>query len=373
MEQNRKVNSPRKPVSRTKNINKKSSSKNPRQDYENIKRNRKLKSTKNVRKKIYDTREINYNKSRSTQKDLNKKNLRNKKKKNISESRRIKANPAEIKRRKIRKEQAKLNKKIEKIKKSKKTGFFRNPRYRKQRAALFYVFIIVSLVFLAMVISTTVFFKIEEITVSGQSNYSHEEIIKQSGIAKGENLFLCNDDQVKENIQKALPYVSDVHIHKTLPNSIEIVVTQALPDAQFEVNGRYIVIDRNSRVLEIRNDKKVGCALLIGATPISYDISSTVTYQKPDTNSIINEIINSFNDNNLTNITQIDITDAFNIEVLYDNRIVIELGNSTEIKYKIDMANTVMNDSTVVSETKGTLDVSAAWDDNKVYFKPDYN
>lgn len=371
MEKKRKINSSGKPMSQTKN--RKSISKQTKQDHKNVKKTRKPNIKQNARKKNYDTREINYNKARKKQRDSTNKNLKKKEHKNISENRKLKLDPVEIKLRKIRKEQAKLNKKVEKIKKSKKTGFFRNPKYRKQRTALFYIFIIVSLVFLAMVISTTVFFKIEEITVSGQSNYSHEEIIKQSGIIKGENLFLCNDDQVKENIQKALPYVSDVHVHKTLPNSVEIIVMQALPDAQFEVNGSYIVIDRNSRVLEIRNDKKVGCALLIGSNPISYEISSVVSYQKQDTNKIIDEIISGFNYNNLTNITQIDFTDAFNIKVLYDNRIVIELGNSTEIKYKIDMANTVMSDSTVVSETKGTLDVSAAWDDNKVYFKPDYN
>lgn len=370
MEKKRKVNSSGKPRSQAGSTNKQNSTVKSRQNHNNINR-KKNPSTKKkvVQRKLYETREINYNEVIGRQKKLNRKSTRKK----VSPHKKLKPDPMEIKRRKIRKNQAKLDKKIEKINKTKKTGFFRNPRYRKQRAVLFYIFVIVSLLFLSVFVSTTVFFKIEEISVSGQSNYSHEEIIKYSGITKGENLFLCDDNQIKENIQKALPYVSDVHVHKTLPNSVEIIVTQALPDAQFEVNGSYIVIDRNSRVLEIRNDKKVGCALLIGSNPISYEISSVVSYQKQDTDKIINEIINGFNYNNLSNITQIDVTDAFNIEVLYDNRILVELGNSTEIKYKIDMANTVMNDSTVVSETKGTLDVSAAWDDNKVYFKPDYN
>ena len=112
MTKKRNVNSARKPTSQTqkKHIRNRSNSK------------------KNKFNKIYETREINYGEIRNRQRNINKK---------------TKYDPIEIRKKKNRKKQAKLDKKIAKIRKSKKTGFFRNPKYRKQRAALFYIFIVI--------------------------------------------------------------------------------------------------------------------------------------------------------------------------------------------------------------------------------------
>ena len=272
-----------------------------------------------------------------------------------------------------------INNKKQNIRKTKKkkardtSGFLKNPKYRKLRATLFYSMVILSIISIVLIFSSIFLFKIDNIYIFGESNYSKEEIIKSSGLTKGETLIFCNKEEIQKNIKDNLPYVEEVRVNKSFPNSIEIIIIQAVPSAQIEINNKFIIINKGSRVLEISDARSNQVALLIGSNPISYELSKTIEYQNPDTQRIIDEIITDFYEVGINPITQINLTDSFNNLVVYDNRITIELGKPVDIKYKASMSATVINSPSVTNVNKGTLDVSLALEDNKTYFKPDYS
>ena len=90
----------------------------------------------------------------------------------------------------------------------------RSRRKRRRNLSLYYlmIFIIVSAV--GITLSLTVFFNIDEINVSGDSQYDKNQIIKCSNINIGDNLFRTNFIKSEEKILKELAYIDDVQIQR---------------------------------------------------------------------------------------------------------------------------------------------------------------
>ena len=71
-------------------------------------------------------------------------------------------------------------------------------------------------------------------------------------------------------------------------------------------------------------------------------------------------------------ITEIDLSDRYNLVILYDTRITMELGLPTDLEYKLHYAIGILDAGGIKDTEKGTLKLSDAMD-NRVPFEPDYS
>lgn len=104
----------------------------------------------------------------------------------------------------------------------------RNRRRRRNRGRfgpLFKLLCLLALV-VALTVGATVFFRVEVVAVSGNVRYTEEEIIAATGIQAGENLFAMNKFKVSEELRRALPYIGEVQIRRSLPSTIVITVVE---------------------------------------------------------------------------------------------------------------------------------------------------
>jgi len=92
-------------------------------------------------------------------------------------------------------------------------------------------------VILAVTVGATVFFRVEQVTVSGNQRYTQEEIIAASGIQLGDNLYSLNKVRIDQNIRTTLPYIGDLTINRALPSTIQITVTEWEAVAQVAAPG----------------------------------------------------------------------------------------------------------------------------------------
>ena len=58
----------------------------------------------------------------------------------------------------------------------------------------------------------SLFFKINTVTVTGQSVYSQKQIVEKSGITVGENLFRVDEEELSQLLSKELPYIKSATI-----------------------------------------------------------------------------------------------------------------------------------------------------------------
>src|SRR5699024_10339301 len=82
----------------------------------------------------------------------------------------------------------------------------------------------------AIVAALTLFFKVDQVVVSGNDRYSEQEIIEVSGVEQRDNLILMDKYRIAEKLYTQLPYITEVRINRKLPDvlMVEVVETKAV-------------------------------------------------------------------------------------------------------------------------------------------------
>ena len=86
----------------------------------------------------------------------------------------------------------------------------RNRRYRRSRLTVPFRILSFFLICGAILAALLLFFKVQTVTVAGNSRYTQEEILAVTDIQEGENLFLINKYAVASAITDLEPSVPDV-------------------------------------------------------------------------------------------------------------------------------------------------------------------
>ncbi len=275
---------------------------------------------------------------------------------------------------KKKKAQSSYNKKKNKypIKPKNRRGQKHSRKYRKIKIALSYITAILIVVSIGVIFSVETLFKIKNIEIIGSTKYSNEEIIDASGITKDLNIFMCDIDFNDELIESKLPYIKKAELKKKIPSTIEIIVEPAVPACALESKGKYVILDKDSKVLEI-SDNFPDLPVLLGIELDSFELAETAVYKNEQLLGFVEEIFTAFKENGLFNVTYVDFTDLINVCVSYEGRINIKLGKPIDLKYKIDSVGRLFNNESITAYDKGELDASLVKENNKIYFKPSGN
>lgn len=215
----------------------------------------------------------------------------------------------------------------------------KDTKRRKKRNKLrkFFIWLSVAIVIAAVgvVLSLTAFFGIENITVSGNSRYTEEEILNQCIINTGENLFLADTKSASEMLELNLPYIYTAKIKRKLPSTIELVITEAEPSYYIENKDKtFILLDDNFKVLEIGAEKGSGIAVK-KAKVTAASAGRQIEFENHDTGECLKKLSQAVRDNYIDEITAIYSNNISDNYVVYDNRIEFKLGTCDDLEHKI--------------------------------------
>ncbi len=216
------------------------------------------------------------------------------------------------------------------------------------------------------VLSLTVFFNINSITVSGNSVYSQEEVLAQCSIDVGENLFLADTDSAKERLEQTLPYIYNVQIKRKLPATIQIKITEAEVSYSVKSDDKtYILLDDNFKVLELGAQKAQG--IKISKANVKKAVAGyKIEFANEDVGDCLQQLAQVVEENDFTEITSIYSNNVSDNYVVYDGRIKFKLGTCEDLESKIYRALAAceqLNESS--PNVKGTMTVDS---DKSVYF-----
>lgn len=102
----------------------------------------------------------------------------------------------------------------------------------------------------AIVAALSLFFKADQIFVTGTSRYSQQQVIQASGIRQGGNLFLLNKQEAAAAITEQLPYVEYVRIRRQLPNALRIEITECTRPLAIEQDGTLWLVNGNGKLID---------------------------------------------------------------------------------------------------------------------------
>lgn len=148
----------------------------------------------------------------------------------------------------------------------------RNKRKRRNRGRFGFLYKVLSgaVIVAAIVAGCAVFFRVENIEVSGQSAYTAEQIIGAAEVERGDNLFAVNKFKIMRQIISRLPYVDEISVSRRLPDTLVINVTECVPAAAIQGGDAWWIIDTKGKILE-RTDENRAAEFppLTGLTPDS--------------------------------------------------------------------------------------------------------
>lgn len=247
---------------------------------------------------------------------------------------------------------------------------------RKRRFRLAIViaaFVLVLCIILSPVLLFAVF-KVNDFTIEGKTLYTQEEIIAASGIPKGKSIFFADLDEAKVNIESKLPYTNNVQITRKLPDTI--VIRLESTDKAYAVEkseGLYALTNRDFKVLELSGVIPEGVVPVIGATPVSAEPGKPLSFvsgeEKIDaTLNLIKSISSAVANSGLSDINLISVRSRSNIYLIYQERIVMRLGDSSDIDKKIELGKEVIQEEDTIDN--GQIGIINLTVPKTAFFKP---
>ncbi len=204
-------------------------------------------------------------------------------------------------------------------------------RRRKNRRKKLIARAVIGLIFLiiGVILVLTMFFNITAINIMGDTVYSAQQVIDSSEVEIGDNLIFISKKDINEKISTKLPYIESVEIKRNLPTEMEITVTKTEAKFAIFVDGYYTLLNHNGKVLESGLEFVGEGITILNMGEIS---QQTVGYslvpvnEKAFTKLMLVE--KALKECNLTGITSMDLSDIFNIKLVYEGRITLELGET---------------------------------------------
>ena len=230
-------------------------------------------------------------------------------------------------------------------------------RKAKKVALLTALFTIVMSVGIVLVL--TIFFKINTVTIKGDRVYSDKEIILNSGIETGENLFKINEEKLNERLSKTLPYIQSVTLERQLPDTLIVTVKATREVAAFQYGAGFILVNAEGKVLDrdasmLRDNVAVVNGAVLKGAPEGERI---VIGSEKDTENFVT-LLKGIVESGITPVTEITITKDGQYELKYDDRITVKLGTIENVTTKLKRAVAALEKENEINMyAEGVLDL----------------
>jgi len=227
---------------------------------------------------------------------------------------------------------------------------------RKRRVRLAIV-ITAFLLLMTLIISPIVLFfvlRVKNFALEGISPYHGYQIIEASGVTEGKSLIFLNVDKVKETIEKSLPYTDNVEVTRKFPDTLIIRYGETTKAFAFQISGgSYVLTDSNLKVLEQASEVPEGLTLIKGASPSKYTTGEIMSFAATEdgeeettdrTFSLVLEITKAVAENEMMDVNLIDVSSVNDIYLIYQERLVLRLGESSDLSSKLSLGQRVILD-----------------------------
>ncbi len=264
----------------------------------------------------------------------------------------------------------------------------------------------ITAVVIAIVFGMSIFFKVDKVLVSGGSKYSAGEVSDAAGVEMGSNLITVSRAQISGNIISKLPYVDKVRVGINLPDTVIIEITEldvvyAIEDSDGEwwfMNDQGRIIQQIDRIVAEGYTRVLGVKIepaQVGQQAVAKEaatetvteeiinetdaISGTDTIVPPaammtgtpeaEKLSVALTILQELSANSISgDIDSVDVTNKAAVELSYDERFKVNLGDLSQLSYKLSALKATVNK--MESYESGHLDLSFTnWPD-KVGYTP---
>lgn len=244
----------------------------------------------------------------------------------------------------------------------KKSAVLRKKRARRREFAAICILVAVVVITVA-VLSFTVLFKTENVSiVNSAERYTDEAIKNIAGIEQGTNMLRLPTGIIEKRIEKSLPYIGRASIKRRLPDTVVVEVEYTHASMAVETVSGYTLLNSSGKVLEngvqILSDY---VAEITGVELVKSDAGENAVFSDSDMFTYVTGLSTAFDETGFDNVTAYDFSDMSNIVVEIDYRIDVKLGPVSKAAGKLRFGKEVI-DRELDSASQGKLVVDLTTD-----------
>ncbi len=253
---------------------------------------------------------------------------------------------------------------------------------RKMRLAIVVIGFILIIGTVVGGITSLFVFRVKSFSVESESTvYDQQKIIDASGIALNKSLIFIDLDKAEKTVERTLPFLKNVEITKKLPTGLVIRFEESGMAYAVEVSsGTYAITNDEFKVLSVSGIVPEGVVPVRGQIPVKYDVGETIAFVAQNEEdkkappvedkafNVLSAISSSVAEKEFEGITAINISSLFDIYIIYQDRILIELGDSQNISSKSDFFIRAIEEENMIDNSKtGIMDFTIS---ETAYFCP---
>ncbi|MBQ8741875.1 MAG: FtsQ-type POTRA domain-containing protein [Clostridia bacterium] len=241
-------------------------------------------------------------------------------------------------------------------------------RSRKDRAKIFsakssrnrmriisriaYFVVVFLILLLVLFLIGKLFFSVDTFIVNGSEVYTRNEIVEKCGYDKGDLIFFVSEKEIRENIKKEFPFVDNVTIEKQLPGTVIINLTDEQESFYFKYDDKFYVVSAGLKVLaEMDNEEKIRDRYgkivpmeIDGKNIKQISLTKELVFFDPEAfrrhEKILSLVCNTWIYEKLTSL---DVSDIYDVSLVYDGRIEIYFGKHMDLAKKLASAKSVID------------------------------
>lgn len=200
---------------------------------------------------------------------------------------------------------------------------------------------------------------VKEISVNGESMYTPEQIIAASGIEPGAKKNKIDIAAVEQKILESMSFLSGAEVKIKANGKAIINITSEEISYCTNIAGRFYVMSNGFKILGLPSEvADRSDAVIIELPKVKKAIIGSVAEFYEDT-QYIDVFLKSLNDSFLSdNIMSVDVSDKYDLGVVYNDNYFIDFGDSKNLAKKIDKVQIAINSDAIKNMTKVLIDVS---------------
>ena len=250
-------------------------------------------------------------------------------------------------------------------KKERQDGVRKSVKKRKKKKGIKVLFTVLLLLSVLLVAAISVvaytIFKIETISVEGNTVYESSKIIETTGLEIGDSLLFISEKKLSEKLSTELPYIDSVKIKRDFPTGLKISVTETFEEQYFYKASKFYSADKDGKILNEYFEKKDNLPVSIVSEndelKVGYDYAC-----KDELQATLEAEIKNFAAEKSVNITLLNATDIYRAYFIVDDKLLVLLGSSTYLDRKLEFLPKTLK--SIDTERHNVIDISNWSPDN---------
>lgn len=110
-------------------------------------------------------------------------------------------------------------------------------------------------------------FQVRDVTLSGSSRVTHEDVLERLGLQSGETLFSVNSTELADRL-KSHPWIREATVNRELFHTLAVTITERRPAAVLRTPSLNLLLDEEGRVLSaLGEEDDPALPVLVGIDP----------------------------------------------------------------------------------------------------------